>query len=228
MNVLITGSTGMVGKSVLYECINDYRIKKIYLINRSSINMVNKKVEEFIEVDFLKIKQFKNRIDKIDACFHCMGITSFGHKPNYYFKVTFEMTKILTDFVYQINPKAIMTYVSGEGTSRTEKSKIYWANVKGKAENYILNRGLKDAYMIRLGLLIPQRGIKAKTKLYNLFYAIMSPFYPLMKIIPSITTSSKLGLAMINLIFFPSHDKYITNSRINILASKHIKKESKS
>ena len=61
MNVLITGSTGMVGKSVLYECINDYRIKKIYLINRSSINMVNKKVEEFIEVDFLKIKQFKNK-----------------------------------------------------------------------------------------------------------------------------------------------------------------------
>ena len=32
-----------------------------------------------------------------------------------------------------------MTYVSGEGTSTKENSKIPWANVKGKAENYILN-----------------------------------------------------------------------------------------
>ena len=225
MNVLITGSTGMVGKSVLYECIKDDRINKIYLINRSSINIINNKVEEFIEIDFTKINKLKNRIDKIDACFHCMGITSFGHKSNYYYKVTFEMTKILTDFIYQINPKAIMTYVSGEGTSKTEKSKIYWANVKGKAENYILNKGLKDAYMIRLGLLIPENGIKAKTKLYNIFYSVMRPFYPLMKKIPSITTSSKLGLAMINLFFFPDHKKYINNKRINILSSKHIKIE---
>ena len=70
MNVLITGSTGMVGKSVLYECIKDDRINKIYLINRSSINIINNKVEEFIEIDFTKINSLKNRIDKIDACFH--------------------------------------------------------------------------------------------------------------------------------------------------------------
>ena len=29
MDVLITGSTGMVGKSVLNECINDDRIKMV-------------------------------------------------------------------------------------------------------------------------------------------------------------------------------------------------------
>ena len=40
-----------------------------------------------------------------------------------------------------------MTYVSGEGTSTKENSIIDWANVKGKTENYILNRGFKDAYI---------------------------------------------------------------------------------
>ena len=39
MDVLITGSTGMVGKSVLNECINDDRIGKIYLINRVPVNL---------------------------------------------------------------------------------------------------------------------------------------------------------------------------------------------
>ena len=66
-----------------------------------------------------------------------MGITSFGHKSKYYYKVTFEMTKVLTDLVYKINPNAVMTYVSGEGTSTKENSKIPWANVRRKTENYI-------------------------------------------------------------------------------------------
>ena len=223
MDVLITGSTGMVGKSVLNEFINDDRIAKIYLINIVPVYLKSSRVYEFILDDFLKMGELKNKINHCDACFHCMGITSFGQKSDYYYKVTFEMTKLLTDLVYEINPNSIMTYVSGEGTSKNENSKITWANVKGKAENYILNKGLKDAYMIRLGLLIPENGVKAKTKLYNLFYTLMKPLYPLMRLLPAITTSSKLGLAMINCLYFPSKNKYIDNKKINNLCKMHLK-----
>ena len=55
MDVLITGSTGMVGKSVLNECINDDRIGKIYLINRVPVNLKSSKVSEFILDNFLKM-----------------------------------------------------------------------------------------------------------------------------------------------------------------------------
>lgn len=222
VDVLITGATGMVGKSVLLECIRDNRVKNIYLVNRVPVNIKSPKIIEFIVDDFLKVGDLKKKIKNCDACFHCMGITSFGQNSNYYYKVTYEMTKSLTDLVYDINPNSIMTYVSGEGTSTKENSIIDWANVKGKTENYILNRGFKDAYMFRLGLLIPENGIKAKTKLYNLFYTIMTPFYPLMKLIPSITTSSKLGLAMINCVYFPENDKYLDNRKINNLSKMHL------
>ena len=222
VDVLITGATGMVGKSVLLECIRDNRVKNIYLVNRVPVNIKSPKIIEFIVDDFLKVGDLKKKIKNCDACFHCMGITSFGQNSNYYYKVTYEMTKSLADLIYDINPNSIMTYVSGEGTSTKENSIIDWANVKGKTENYILNRGFKDAYMFRLGLLIPENGIKAKTKLYNLFYTIMRPFYPLMKLIPSITTSSKLGLAMINCIYFPENDKYLDNRKINNLSKMHL------
>lgn len=222
VDVLITGATGMVGKSVLLECIRDNRVKNIYLVNRVPVNIKSPKIIEFIVDDFLKVGDLKKKIKNCDACFHCMGITSFGQNSNYYYKVTYEMTKSLADLVYDINPNSIMTYVSGEGTSTKENSIIDWANVKGKTENYILNRGFKDAYMFRLGLLIPENGIKAKTKLYNLFYTIMTPFYPLMKLIPSITTSSKLGLAMINCVYFPENDKYLDNRKINNLSKMHL------
>ena len=223
MDVLITGSTGMVGKSVLQECINDKRVKNIYLINRIPVNLKSPKICEFILTDFLKVSELKKNIENCDACFHCMGITSFGQSSEYYYKVTYEMTKAITDLIYSINSNSIMTYVSGEGTSTNENSKISWANVKGKTENYILNKGLKDAYMIRLGLLIPENGIKAKTKLYNLFYTLMTPLFPVMKLIPSITTSSKLGLAMINSVYYANSNKYLDNKKINKLSKMHLK-----
>ena len=222
MDVLITGSTGMVGKSVLHECIKDRRVKNIYLINRSPINLKSPKISELIISDFLKIGQLREKIKNCDACFHCMGITSFGQRSEYYYKVTFEMTKSITELVYSINSNSIMTYVSGEGTSTKENSKIAWANVKGKAENYILNRGLKDAYMIRLGLLIPENGIRAKTKLYDLFYTLMRPLYPIMKLFPTITTSSKLGMAMINSLYYPVSEKFLNNRKINKLSQLHL------
>ena len=222
MDVLITGSTGMVGKSVLQECVNDKRVKNIYLINRLPVNLKSPKISEFILTDFLKVHEIKKNIENCDACFHCMGITSFGQSSEYYYKVTFEMTKAITDLIHSINSNSVMTYVSGEGTSTNENSKISWANVKGKAENYILNKGLKDAYMIRLGLLIPENGIKAKTKLYNLFYTIMTPLFPLMKLFPTITTSSKLGLAMINSVYYPNSNKYLDNKKINKLSKMHL------
>ena len=139
MDVLITGSTGMVGKSVLQECIKDKRVRNIYLINRVAVDIESSKISEFIIEDFLFVKELKEKIQNCDACFHCMGITSFGHDSEYYYRVTFEITKLIADLVYSINPNSIITYVSGEGTSSKENSKISWANVKGKAENYIIN-----------------------------------------------------------------------------------------
>lgn len=224
MDALITGSTGMVGKSVLQECIKDKRVKNIYLINRLPVNLKSPKISEIIISDFLKVSEIKKNIKNCDACFHCMGITSFGQNSEYYYRVTYEMTKAITDLVYSINSNSIMTYVSGEGTSTNENSKIPWANVKGKAENYILNRGLKDAYMFRLGLLIPENGIRAKTKLYDLFYSLMRPLYPVMKLFPTITTSSKLGLAMINSFYYPVSEKFLDNRKINRLSKMHLTK----
>ena len=133
------------------------------------------------------------------------------------------MTKKITDLVYAINPNAVMTYISGEGTNSKQNSKISWANVKGKTENYILNKGFKDSYMIRLGILIPENGIKPKTKIYNLFYTLITPLYPILKLIPSITTSSNLGKAMINCFFHPSKEKYLDNKKINRLSAIHLK-----
>ena len=59
MRVIITGSTGMVGKGVLFQCMEDDRIKEILLINRTSLNIDHPKVKELLCENFLELKNIK-------------------------------------------------------------------------------------------------------------------------------------------------------------------------
>lgn len=215
MKVIITGSTGMVGKGVLIQCLEDNRIKKILLVNRTSIKLNNPKIKEIICDNFLNLADYEKDFIGYDACFHCMGISVVGSSDEYYKKITYDITKVIVDLVFKENKNTVFNYVTGEGTDSSEKGPIRWARIKGKTENYILQKGFKDSYMFRAGIIIPEKGIKSRTKIYNLFYVLMRPVYPILKLLPFITTTSKLGNAMINTLFFNYKKKIINNIHIN-------------
>ena len=80
MKVIITGSTGMVGKGVLYECIDDPDITSILLLNRKPIDVKHDKIKEVIVKDLFESDQIKADLTGYDACFYCLGITSVGAK----------------------------------------------------------------------------------------------------------------------------------------------------
>ncbi len=219
MKVIITGATGMVGKGVLLECLDDTQIKQVVLVNRSPIDIKHPKIKEIIHEDFTDFKSIQHEFKECDACFHCMGVSSTGMNEEQYGTLTYTVTKGLVNAVYSIQPHLTFIYVSGAGTDSTEKSKTMWARVKGKTENLILNKGFKDAYAFRPGVILPKRGIKSKTQLYNIFYLLTRPFYPLLKRIKSVTTTQNLGKAMIVLIENQQKLKILHGSDIENLAT---------
>jgi nucleoside-diphosphate-sugar epimerase len=217
--VLITGSTGMIGKGLVLECIKSPVIKSIILINRSPIDIHDPKIKEIILMDFMEIDSVTDQVGKIDACFHCMGISAMGLKEVQYSKFTFEITKKLADVCFELNPKACFIYVSGTGTDSTEKSRQMWARVKGKTENYILAKGFDKAYMFRPGFIVPENGIKSRTKLYRRMYAIVRPLFPLLRKMKSITTTTRIGQAMIHALINPKYGLvHLENRQINEMA----------
>lgn len=218
-NVIITGSTGMVGKSVLLECIEHPSIDKILLINRSALKFDHPKVDEVLLADFSQMHTIKDQLKDYDACFHCMGISSVGKSDEEFIEITFDLTQKLADILYELNENMVFNYVSGTNTDSTEKGKIMWARVKGKTENYILNKGFKDAYMFRPGAIVPEKGIRSSTGWYNIVYVLLKPFSPLMKKNKNITTTTKFGLAMINSLISPINLKHLENIDINQLAN---------
>lgn len=216
--VIITGSSGMVGKGVLLECLESKDIEKVLIINRNSIGLSHPKLQEILLKDFLQIESIKDQLNGYDACFFCMGISVLGLSEEQYTKITYDTANAFADVLYSVNPNMVFNYVSGRGTDSTEKGNVMWARVKGKTENMILAKGFKDAYAFRPGAIIPEKGVKAKTSWYNLLYLIMTPFFPLLKLSSSTTSSSRVGQAMINSLVKPREKKIVDPTDINELA----------
>ncbi|MCR8667428.1 NAD-dependent epimerase/dehydratase family protein [Aestuariibaculum sp. M13] len=220
--VIITGASGMLGKAVLQECLEHSEIVKVLIINRKSIGVSHDKLEELILKDFSGIELEREHLKGYDACFYCMGVSAVGMNEETYVNITYNITKMFADVLFDINPNIVFNYISGAGTDTSESGKVMWARVKGKTENYILNKGFKKALMFRPGLIIPEKGTKSRTGWLNTTYTIMSPLFPLLKKSSSITTSTNIGLAMINSLLVDANSKYLSNKEINLLAKKEV------
>ena len=215
LKVIITGTTGMVGKGVLLECLEHPEVSEVLIINRSSIGMQHPKLKEFIHKDFYNLQPVREQLQGYDACFFCLGVSSVGMSEEAYTKPTYDLTMHFAETV--INADMTFIYVSGSGTDSTEKGSVMWARVKGKTENALLKMPFKAAYMFRPGVILPVKGVKSKTPLYNFFYVIMRPLFPLMSKMNSVTDSAKVGQAMINVALHGSDKVHLENKDINEL-----------
>ncbi|HBH05038.1 MAG TPA: epimerase [Flavobacteriales bacterium] len=217
--VIVTGSTGMVGKAVLLECLDHQEISNVLVINRSSLNMNHPKLKEVLVADFMNLQKIEEQLAGYDACFHCMGVSAVGLSEETYTRLTFEVSEILANMMKRQNPNAVFTYVSGVGTDSSEKGRTMWARVKGRTENMILNIGFRDAYAFRPGAILPERGVKSKTGWYNAMYVIMKPFFPLFRKSPNVVGSTSIGKAMIQLLHEPYPKNVIDPRDIDRLAN---------
>ena len=86
MRVIITGSTGMVGKGVLFQCMKDDRIKEILLINRTSLNIDHPKVKELLCENFLELEKFKKELDGMMDAFIVWEFLLVGPLQNFIIK----------------------------------------------------------------------------------------------------------------------------------------------
>ncbi|WP_088013722.1 epimerase [Gottfriedia acidiceleris] len=201
MKVLLFGATGMVGQSVLRECLQDSSVSKIYSVGRSITGIQHEKFHEIKHANLLDLSTIESQLSGFDACFFCLGVSSFRMKEEDYRKITYDLTLSIARTLSKLNPQMTFIYVTGSGTDSTEKGRTMWARVKGKTENDLLKLPFKAAYMFRPGAIIPHKDIQSKTKLYQSIYNVMKPIYPILKkVFPnSITTSEQVGRAMINM-----------------------------
>jgi uncharacterized protein YbjT (DUF2867 family) len=69
MKVLITGSTGMVGEGVLFECLKHSGVDQVLVINRRPGGVSHPKLREIILDDFFDLKPIEQQLTGLNACF---------------------------------------------------------------------------------------------------------------------------------------------------------------
>ncbi|MCY0934919.1 epimerase [Streptomyces sp. H34-S4] len=198
MNVILFGATGMIGRGVLRECLRDDSVERVLAVGRTPLTVTHPKLRELVQADPTDLSAPGLDLASYDACFFCLGISSFRMKEEEYRRITYDLTLAAARRLAAANPRLTFAYVSGEGTDSTEKGRSMWARVKGKTENDLLKLPF-EAYMFRPGIVQPDRGIPSKTPLYRAGYAVTAPLFPVLKrFAPQlVTTTGALGRAMI-------------------------------
>jgi len=167
LNVLITGSTGMVGEGVLLTCLQNQAIEKITVVNRRSVGFSHPKMTEIIHSDFYNLSSIENQLTGFDACYFCLGISSVGLSETDYYQVTYVLTMHFGEILSRLNPGMVFCYVTGAGTDETERSNLSWARVKGRTENDLEKLPFKALYRYRFGFVKPVPGQKHIKNFYN-------------------------------------------------------------
>lgn len=196
INVLITGTTGMVGEGVLLECLEHPDVASVGVINRRPGGVTHPKLKEIIHTDFFDLSPIASQLSGYNACFFCLGISSVGVSKEEYRHITYDLTLGFAQTLAVSNPDLTFCYVTGAGTDSTEKGRSAWARVKGETENALM-RIFKRAYMFRPGFMKATPGQK-NVKDYYRFIAWM---YPLGRVLfpAGFCTLQEVGRAMINI-----------------------------
>ena len=223
MNAVIFGATGMVGKGVLLECLDDARVEHVLLVSRHPIDDVSHpKIREIVHADFTAFETLTPAFADIDACFYCLGVTAIGLSEGQYHHLTYDITLAAATALASASAgRLTFCYVSGEGTDSTEHGGTMWARVKGKTENALLRLPFKAAFMFRPGYIQPLRGIRSKTRWYQALYDVIGPFYPIVRrLFPKyVTTTTNIGRAMIHVAVSGWSRQILSSGDINQLSS---------
>jgi uncharacterized protein YbjT (DUF2867 family) len=113
--------------------------------------------------------------------------------------VTHDIVRAAATTLVRRNPSMTFVFVSGAGADSSERGRVMWARVKGKAENAVLALPFKGAYVFRPGFIQPLHGITSRTRAYRVFYAAFGWLFPLLRVLAPgfVTTTEQIGRAML-------------------------------
>ena len=197
MKVMVFGATGMIGQGVLRECLLAPDVSEVLCVGRNSLQQKHQKLRELVRKDLLDYAGVEDQLASYDACFFCLGVTSAGTSEADYRRITKDIAVAVAKAVAPRNHHLTFILVSGAGTDA--KSSTMWARVKGEAELAVLEQ-FPNGYAFRPAFVRPLHGIRSRTRLYNVLYAVMRPLVPLIvKLFPKhVATTEQVGQAMLN------------------------------
>ena len=220
MKVIVFGATGMVGQGVLRACLLDPAVERVLVVGRAPTGVRHEKLRDLVQQDFLDFSGVEASLTGYDACFFCLGVSSAGLTEPIYRRVTYDIAMAVANTLVRLDTGMTFIFVSGAGADSSARGRVMWARIKGETENALLALPFKAVYVFRPAYIQPLNGITSRTKLYRALYAVLAPFYPLLKaLFPAyVTTTEQIGKAMIELAEHGGPTRLLENADINAVS----------
>ncbi len=219
INVIITGTTGMVGEGVMLECLNHPKVARVLSVSRKPTGHKHPKLTEYLVPDFMALKPNDEQLKGYDACFFCAGVSSLGKNEADYTRITYDTTMHFAKVISDLNPDTSFVYVSGAGTDSSGQGRLMWARVKGRTETALTKLPFKKVCNFRPGVMKPMPGQQHVLKWYKyagwLFPAVKRLFPN------SASTIQQVARAMIICATTVAGRKVLEVSDINRLSDKY-------
>lgn len=213
LSVLVTGPNGNVGSGVVHACLGHPSVGRILVLTRRPLHLDDPKVEEVVHDDFMDFSTLEDRLSCLDACYWCLGVSQTKvRREEAYHRITHGFTMAAARVLERLNPGMTFCFLSGLGTDPTQRSRMMWARVKGKAEADLLGMDL-DVYNFRPGFVHPVKGARSSTLTGTLLY----PFIKRSR--KWCVEADELGLAMINATLHGYGTRTLENADIRRLAA---------
>ena len=180
---LIFGSSGLVGKNLLNQIINNSNYSKVKIFVRSSLEISDPKVE-IINTDFKDLQKIKNLIIG-DDCFFCIGTTKKNSPDkNEYRRIELDLPKKIAQ-ISKSNDIRSFIYVSS-GFADPNNSGDY-LKFKGLVEEEIKSLNFEKIGILRPSFLLGNRKEKRVGEKIGIFiFKLLSPLFfgPIKKMKP--------------------------------------------
>ncbi|MBU2513520.1 SDR family oxidoreductase [bacterium] len=196
-NVIITGSTGMIGSLVLEKCLKSDTVEKITVIARRKSGVQHPKLVEVIHDNFLDYSTVIEHLKNQDVCFYCVGVYTGAVSKDKFREITVDYTNAFAETLRLYNDRTTFCYLSGQGADLEGKSRIMFAKDKGAAERLLIKLNFDQIYLFRPGYIYPSTPRKEPNISYRFMRVIYKPI--LSKLGSNLSvTSDQLAQAMVN------------------------------
>ena len=193
---LIFGSSGLVGKNLLNQILNNSNYSKIKIFVRSSLEISDQKVE-IINTDFKDLQKIKNLIIG-DDCFFCIGTTKKNSPDkNEYRRVELDLPKKIAQISKSNNVKSFIFVSSGFADPKNSGN---YLKFKGLVEEEIKSLNFEKIGILRPSFLLGNRKENRVGEKIGIFiFKLLSPIFvgPIKKMKP--IHSEKVAKAMIKI-----------------------------
>ena len=216
-NVLIAGSTGMIGSLILEECLSLSEVSSVTIINRKPSGISDPKLTQVISADFYDCSNIAEIFENIDLAFFCIGVYTGQVSDEKFKEITVDYAVSFGKTLKEQSPNATLCLLSGQGADRSEKSRVSFAKYKGMAENQLIDMDFQEFYSFRPAYIYPVSPRKEP----NFMYKAMRAMYPLFKLLGSKYSikSTELASAMVKIGLNGAEKQLLENRDI----LKHIK-----